>query len=73
VQCVGSTQCYADVGPSEVQQGILNLLSGQPDFPVLFESIAGALEGDATGFATGPVPVLDPVWAVGQYCNDYGK
>jgi hypothetical protein len=58
-----------------VQSGISNLLGGQPDFPIIFEALGGALAGNAIFFALagGPPTDVSLVVAIPYICSDYRK
>lgn len=73
--CVNSTACKSTVTATGIQQGMLNSLMGNPDFPGIFEALDLALQGDSSFFAMAagdPIPSVPVVWAVPLLCNDYG-
>lgn len=73
--CLNSTVCKSPVTTTMIQQGMLNSLMGNPDFPTISEALDLALKGDSSYFAMAagdPIPNIQVVWAVPLLCNDYG-
>jgi len=71
--CANNTGCSPPVTAFDIQQGILAALSGSPDFPLIFEVLGLALEGNASPFASSGPPSLGNVVAMPLLANDYGK
>ena len=55
-----------------VQAGLLNLLSGQPDLPMLFETFDDILTGKSPG-SSGSTPGLGAVIGIPIICADTSK
>jgi hypothetical protein len=49
---------------------MLNALSGQPEFPLLFDALELALAGNASAFAGGPILSVEAVVGLPLECGD---
>jgi len=56
----------------ELQYGLLGMLSGQPDFPQLFETFEAILQGKSLG-SSNSTPDLAAFAGIPILCNDISK
>ncbi|KAK3056985.1 hypothetical protein LTR09_002023 [Extremus antarcticus] len=69
--CLGkSKKCSQKISAFVVQTTMYSLMQQNPDFPLMFEILAAALEGNGKGFVSTSTPTIDQFWAIVFLCND---
>ncbi len=56
-----------------MQAVLYGLMQQNPDFPLMLDILAAALEGNGKGFVSTSTPTIDMFWAIVLLCNDNRK